>query len=159
MRLRENFTFLYRQDEGRIDRATFWRAAAPVLITLAAMTAIWIAIMPRAARDLAHEAFFDGRVVATYLYALIFALALLIGAVMLYFLGAKRLRDVGRPPWLAGFPFLALFFDGALHWAAARSEGAIGESALFVADVIAIASVIWAFIDMGLRRGRPGPSP
>ena len=159
MRLRENFTFLYRQDEGRIDRATFWRAAAPVLIALAAMTAIWIAIMPRAARDLAHEAFFDGRVVATYLYALIFALALLIGAVMLYFLGAKRLRDVGRPPWLAGFPFLALFFDGALHWAAARSEGAIGESALFVADVIAIASVIWVFIDMGLRRGRPGPSP
>jgi uncharacterized membrane protein YhaH (DUF805 family) len=159
VRLRENFTFLYRQDEGRIDRATYWRAAAPVLLVLAAMTAIWIAVMPRGARDLAHEAFFDGRVAATYLYALIFALALLIGAVMLYFLGAKRLRDVGRPPWLAGFPFLALFFDGALRWAAARSEGALGEGALFVADVIAIAAVVWAVIDMGLRRGRPGTPP
>lgn len=152
--MRERFTFLYRQDEGRVDRATFWRAAAPVLATLIAMTAIWLAIMPQGARDLTHEAFFDARTAATYAYLLVFTLAALLGGVMLYFLGAKRLRDIGRPVWLAGFPFLAIFVDGALHWAAARADGAIGAGALFVADVIAIASIVWAFIDMGLRKSR-----
>ena len=159
MLTRDRFAFLYRQDQGRIGRATFWRAAAPVLATLAAMTAIWLAIMPRGARDLAHEAFFDARVAGVYLYALIYALALLLGAVMLSFLGAKRLRDAGRPPFLAAFPFLAIFFDGALRWTAARAEGAIGEGALFVADVVAIAAVVWALIDMGLRRSRQDVSP
>lgn len=155
---RERFAFLYRQDQGRIDRATFWRAAAPVLATLAATTALWLAIKPSGARDLAQEAFFDARVAAAYAYLLVYALALLLGAVMLYFLAAKRLRDVGRPPWMAGFPFLAIFFDAALRWTAARAEGAIGEGPLFVADVVAIAAVVWAFIDMGLRRSRAGSS-
>lgn len=154
MLTRERFTFLYRQDQGRIDRAAFWRASLPVLATLGAMTALWLAIKPDGARDLANDAFFDLGVAATYVYLLVFTLAALIGAVMLYFVGAKRLRDVGRPAWLAGFPFLALFFDGALHWAAARSEGAIGPAPLFVADVVAIASLVWALIDMGLRKSR-----
>ncbi len=154
--MRDDFTFLYRQDQGRIDRATFWRASLPILVTLGAMLAIWLAIMPNGARDLASVAFFDARVAATYLYLLVFTLAGLIGAVMLYFVAAKRLRDVGRPVWLAGFPFLAIFIDGALHWTAARSDGAIGPGVLYVADVIAIASLVWAVIDMGLRKSRDG---
>lgn len=154
MLTRERFTFLYRQDEGRVDRATFWRAALPVLAMLGAMTAIWLAIMPQGGRDLTRDAFFDGKVAATYAYLLAFTLAALIGSAMLYFLAAKRLRDAGRPSWLAGLPFLALFGDGALHWAAARADGAIGPGALFAADVAAIAAVVWAVIDMGLRKSR-----
>ena len=154
MLTRENFAFLYRQDQGRIDRATFWRASLPVLIALGAMTALWLAIKPEGARDLTKVAFFDGKVAATYAYLLAFTLAALIGSVMLYFVGAKRLRDVGRPPGLAGAPFLALFLNGALHWAAARSDGAIGTGVLFAADVVAIATFVWAFIDMGLRKSR-----
>ena len=154
MLTRETFTFLYRQDQGRVGRGAFWRAAAPVLLVWASMTAIWLAIMPHGPRDPGRDGFFDGAVAATYLYALVYALALLIGAVMLYFLGAKRLRDIGRPVWLAGVPFLALFLDGALHWAAPRAEGAIGAGLLYGADVVALAAVAWAVIDMGLRKSR-----
>lgn len=151
---RDEFTFLYRQDQGRLDRAGFWRASLPVLAALAAMTALWLAIRPEGARDLTHDAFFDARVAATYVYLLIYTLALLVGAVMLTFVGAKRLRDIGRPPALAGLPFFALFCDGALHWAAARAEGAIGPLALAGADVFALACLVWAFVEMGLRNSR-----
>ncbi|QLP97152.1 MAG: DUF805 domain-containing protein [Rhodoblastus sp.] len=153
MLTRERFTFLYRQDEGRVDRATFWRAALPVLAMLGAMTAIWLAIMPQGGRDLTRDAFFDGKVAATYAYLLAFTLAALIGSAMLYFLAAKRLRDAGRPSWLAGLPFLALFGDGAFI-GRPRADGAIGPGALFAADVAAIAAVVWAVIDMGLRKSR-----
>jgi uncharacterized membrane protein YhaH (DUF805 family) len=148
------FFFLYRQDQGRIGRATFWKASAPILIGLLAMTAAWIAIMPEGARDLTKDAFFDTRVLATYAYLLVFTLALLIGAVMLTFLGAKRLRDRGRPPWLAAAPFLLLFFDGAMHWLAARAGEAIAPALLFGFDVLAIAAVVWAVLEMGFGKSR-----
>lgn len=148
------FFFLYRQDQGRIGRATFWKASAPILIALAAMSGVWIAIMPDGARDLTKDAFFDAGVLATYVFLLFFTFSLLIGAVMLTYLGAKRLRDRGRPPGLAAVPFFLLFFDGAMHWLATRAGDAIPHGLVFALDVLAIASVVWAILEMGFGKSR-----
>jgi uncharacterized membrane protein YhaH (DUF805 family) len=154
VRTRESFRFLYRQDQGRIGRRVWWIAALPIMMTLGVMTLVWLAIMPRGARDLSSGVFFDRSTALVYAYLLVFTLALLIGGVMFAFLGAKRLRDAGRPPWLAPAPLLALFLAGAAHWAAPRSGGAIGPNALWIVDVLALSCLAWAFLDMGFRKSR-----
>jgi uncharacterized membrane protein YhaH (DUF805 family) len=151
---RASFRFLYREDEGTLGRAAWWTAIAPPTLTLFVMTAIWLAIMPAGARDLARDGFFDARSVATYAYLLVFAFATLIGFVMIYNVTAKRLRDRGRPPALAGLLPFALFFAGAMRWLAGRAEGAITPAMLSALDVAALAVVIWTLIECGVKKGR-----
>lgn len=151
---RANFRFLYREDEGTLGRAAWWVAVAPPALTLIVMTLVWLAVMPPGARDPARDGFFDARSVATYAYLLVFAFATLIGFIMIYFVTAKRLRDRGKPPALAGLLPFALFFAGAMRWLAARSEGAITPPMLWALDVAALAAVIWTLIECGLKQGR-----
>ena len=95
------------------------------------MTAIALAIAPRAPRDLAHEAFIDPVVVATHLYFLVYAFALIFCAVAEYFVSAKRFADRGRPAALAGLAPFSLFLAAAAHWyAAALGRGGAGVAAL-----------------------------
>ena len=151
---RANFRFLYRELEGRIDRRTWWIAVLPIVCALIVMTAIWIAIMPPGARDLTQEKFFDAKSLAAYAYLLVFALAILIGFVMIYHASAKRLTDRGLPQALAGLPPFALFLDGAMHWLAPRAEGAIAPAMLWTLDVAALAILVWTIIELGLKKGR-----
>jgi uncharacterized membrane protein YhaH (DUF805 family) len=152
---RENFRFLYRQDQGRIDRRAFWIASLPILMILTVMTLVWLAVKPQGARDLSSGVFFDAPTAFAYAYLLVYTACMMLGAIMFYFVGAKRLRDGARPPWLAAAPFLMVYAAGAVHWAAPRSDGGVGPLALWAVDVLAIASVVWAVLDMGLRKSRP----
>ena len=47
-----DFRFLYRTDKGRIDRAAWLRAAAPLAASFAVTTAIMLAVLPWANRPL-----------------------------------------------------------------------------------------------------------
>ena len=67
---------------------------------------------------------------------------------------AKRLRDRGRPPALAGLLPFALFFDGAMRWLAGRADGAITPAMLWTLDVLTLAVVIWTLIECGVKKGR-----
>lgn len=149
-----NFSFLYRQDEGRLGRAGWWVAVAPPALTLIVMTLIWLAIMPPGARDLAKEPFFDAASVAAYAYLIVFAFATLLGFVMIYNVTAKRLRDRGLPPALAGLMPFALFFAGAMGWLAARSQGAITPAMLWALDILTLAVIAWTIIECGMKKGR-----
>lgn len=151
---RANFRFLYREDQGALGRAAWWTAVAPPALTLLVMTLIWLAIMPAGARDLVRDGFFDARSVLTYAYLLVFAFATLLGFVMITNVTAKRLRDRGRPPALAGLLPFALFFAGAMRWLAARAEGAITPGMLWALDVAALAVVVWTILECGFRKGR-----
>jgi len=150
----ERFRFLYRQAEGVIDRRAWARASLPPAGIALVMTAIAIAIAPRGPRDLAREAFIDPIVVATHLYFLVYAFALILCAVAEYFVSAKRFADRGKPPALAGLAPFSLFLAGAAHWFQPRSEGAAPEGLAYAFDALAIAIVVWNVIELGFGASR-----
>ncbi|HEY1944501.1 MAG TPA: hypothetical protein VGH40_20500 [Roseiarcus sp.] len=150
----ERFRFLYREAEGVIDRGAWARAsAAPVGVALV-MTLIWLVIAPDAPRDLAHEAFIDLRVVATHLYFLVYAFALIFCAVAEYFVSAKRFADRAKPPALAGLLPFSLLLAGAANWYQPRSEGTMPEWLTYVFDALAIAIVVWNVVELGFGESR-----
>jgi uncharacterized membrane protein YhaH (DUF805 family) len=148
------FRFLYRQGEGRIGpREWLGASAAPLGIALA-LTIVWLAIMPRAPRNLAHESLIDWRLPFVYSYLMVFVFALFLCAVAEYFVSAKRFADRGRPGALAGIAPFCLLLAGAAHWYQPRSEGAMPEWGVWIFDALALAVVFWNAVELGLLRSR-----
>ncbi len=150
----ERFRFLYRESEGVIDRRTWALASLPPAAIALLLTAIWLAIAPRGPRDLAREAFIDPIVIATHLYFLVYAFALILCAVAEYFVSAKRFADRGRPPALAGLAPFSLLLAGAAHWYQPRSEGTMPESLAYAFDALAIAILAWNVVELGFGASR-----
>jgi hypothetical protein len=148
------FRFVYRQADGVLDRGAWARASLPLLGIVVVMTAIWLVIAPGAPRDLARESFIDLRVVATHLYFIVYAFALILCAVAEYFVSAKRFADRGRPPALAGLAPFSLLLAGAAHWYQPRSEGTMPEGLVYVFDALAIAIVAWNVVELGFGPSR-----
>ena len=96
------FRFLYRQGEGLIGAREWLRASAPPLGITLAMALVWLAVAPREARDLQHEALIDWRLPIVYAYLMVFVFALFLCAAAEYFVSAKRFADRGKPPALWG---------------------------------------------------------
>jgi uncharacterized membrane protein YhaH (DUF805 family) len=152
----ERFRFLYRQGEGAIDRREWVLASWPPVAIALAMTAVWLLIAPRQARDLSHESFVDFSVIATYGYLIVYAFALLLCAVAEYFVSAKRFADRGRSPALAGLAPFSVFVAAAASWYQPRSEGAMAPWGVYAFDAIALAVLIWTIAELGfIRGGRP----
>jgi uncharacterized membrane protein YhaH (DUF805 family) len=147
-------TFLYRRKEGAIGRRAWILASLPPTLIVIALTLIWIAIMPRAARDPSHG-LVDLGVAARYFYLVLYAFIVLICAVAQYFVSAKRFADLGRPPALAGVAPFAIFVAAAAHWYAPRSEGWAPFWVVILFDLVALATVAWNIADLGFsaRRG------
>jgi len=149
-----SFRFLSRQTEGLIDRATWIRASVPPVGVALALTWLAWAIAPDRPRDLATQAFFDPRIVATHVYFIAYAFALLLCAVAEYFLSAKRFADRGKPGAFAGFAPFALLLAGAANWYQPRSEGYMPEVLTYVFDLVAVGVIAWNVIELGLGAGR-----
>ncbi len=150
----ERFRFLYRQTEGVIGRGVWARASLPPVAIALVMTAVWVAIAPSGPRDLAREAFIDPIVVATHVYFVVYAFALIFCAVAEYFVSAKRFADRGRPPALAGLAPFSLLLAGAAHWYQPRSEGTMPEGLTYAFDAVAIAILAWNVIELGFGESR-----
>jgi hypothetical protein len=118
---RARWRFLYRQADGTIGPAEWIRASLPPAVIVAALTAIWIAVMPREERE-PTQGLIDFKIMATYAYLIIYAFVLLLWAVAQYFVSAKRFADRRKPPALAGVAPFALFFAAAANWYEPRSE-------------------------------------
>ena len=131
-----NFRPLYRQEEGRLDRAAWWVASIPPTLLLIAMTLVWFAIAPRAQRDLGSQQFLDPVVVATYCYLIVYGFAIIFCQIAQYNVSAKRFHDRLMPGSLAGILPLAALLLGALHWLAPRVSPAIPGWSLWLADVV-----------------------
>ena len=120
------FAFLFRTEQGRIDRQTWHYGAGLLALPLVVLTGLWLALAPYANRSLDQRAFADPRTFASYAYLVVYAFAVLLIAVCYVNLSAKRFRDRGRPApvGLAGLlPFVALC-DGAARWLQPRvAEG------------------------------------
>jgi hypothetical protein len=149
-----DFRFLYRQAEGVIDAPTWARASfLPVAVALG-LIAIALLIAPNRPRDLANEAFLDVKVIATHIYFLVTAFAVILCAVAEYFVSAKRFADRGKPAALAGLAPFALLLAGAAHWFQPRSEGAMPEALTYLFYAAAAGIVAWNVVELGFGASR-----
>ena len=136
-----SFRTLYRDADGTLGPAEWVRASALPIGVALAMTALAYAISP-GPRDLATQPFFSVSIVAVHAYLMVYGFALIFLAVMQYFVSAKRFRDLGRAPGLAGLLPLALLLAGAAAWFQPRSEGAMPEWAVWPFYALALAVVV-----------------
>ena len=149
-----NFRFLYRQAEGVIDAPTWARASFPPVAIALGLLAIAVMIAPDQPRDLATQPFLDVRVIATHVYFLICAFAVLICSVAEYFVSAKRFTDRGKPAALAGLAPFALLLAGAAHWYQPRSEGTMPEALTYLFYAVAAGIIAWNVIELGFGASR-----
>ena len=98
----ERLRFLYRTDQGRIDRATWRRGAGALVAVLLPLTLIWFALAPYSVHDLATTPFFAPMTILAYVYVIFYAFAVMLIVVSFINLSAKRCRD--RAPYAAARP-------------------------------------------------------
>jgi uncharacterized membrane protein YhaH (DUF805 family) len=149
----ERIRFLYRTDQGHIDRATWRRGALALAGVLAPFTLIWLALEPYTAHDLAKSPLWVPMTAAAYAYLLFYALIVLLVAISFVNLSAKRFRDRGWPAplALAGlFPFAALL-DGAAHWYPLLVEEAAPRWHMYPFDAALTVTAIWTLVELGFR--------
>lgn len=149
------FHFLFRTDQGRIDRATWWRGTLPLLALAVAGTLGWWALSPYARHDLSDSAFIAPLTIVAYVYLLVYAFALILIGVCEYNLSAKRFRERGWPAALAAVLPLSLLFGSALIWFIPQSFDTIPAWVAPVTIVLLVAVAGWNVVELGLRRDAP----
>jgi uncharacterized membrane protein YhaH (DUF805 family) len=153
------FRFLFRQDHGRIDPLTWWRGSAGLGGVLAVLTAIWLYLSPSAHRDLGTTPFLAWWTLAAYVYLLVYAFAVLLIAICHTNLSAKRWRDRGRPPSLAGLLPLAALVTGAAHWLQPRVAETISYWYVLGTDLLLAGIIVWTIVELGFDRPRIASGP
>lgn len=150
---RERIAFLYRTDQGRIDRATWARGAAGLVGALIPLTLIWLALAPYAAHDLANSPLFVPQTVAAYAYLIVYAIAVLLICASWVNLSAKRFRDRERPAplGLAGLLPLAALLAGAAHWLQPRVAEVMPRWYVTIFDIVLVAITLWTLLELGYR--------
>jgi hypothetical protein len=151
MALASDWRFLFREEEGRIDAAAWRRGALALAVPMLAMTLIWFALLPYANRELGERAFIDPMSIVAYAYLMVYATAILLAAVCCYFLSAKRWRDLGKTPSLAGLPLFMGLVTGGAHWLQPRVSEVMPYSIVALCDVVLIALIVWSIWELGFR--------
>ena len=154
---RQTFSFLYRTDKGRIDRATWWQATAPLLALGLALTIGWVLLSPYSHHDLAETQFIAPLTIVAYAYLLLYAFALLLIGVCEYNLSAKRFRDRGQPSAFAAALPLSLLFGGAFLWFIPQSFDSIPDWTAPIAVAAVVLVVAWNVVELGIRSDRARP--
>jgi hypothetical protein len=113
------FRFLFREDSGEIDRATWKRYAAWIAGFVFAITLPWAWARGHIQHDLAKDPLFAPQILAAYLYASFYGFALILAGVSYMNLSTKRFRALRwpSPRGLASLVPLIAFFTGALRLA------------------------------------------
>ncbi|HEY8063300.1 MAG TPA: hypothetical protein VIF40_01060 [Methylosinus sp.] len=152
---RERLSFLYRTEEGTLDRAGWRCGVAGLLAVLVPLTLIWLALFPYTDHDLAKEPFFVWQTVVAYAYLALYSLAVLLIAVSFVNLSAKRFRALGRPAPIvfAGLLPLALLVAGAMHWLQPRVAEVMPYWTVTLTDVALAAIALWTGYELGVREG------
>ncbi|MDB5570507.1 MAG: hypothetical protein JWN93_1690 [Hyphomicrobiales bacterium] len=147
--------FLYRSEEGVIDRRLWWLGLVPLASLLVVLTAIWLALAPWTGKGLDERAFLDPRTIAAYLFLMVYAFAVILITVCYVMLSMKRLRDRALPTGLAGALPLAALLDGALRWVQPQVPD-VPFWLVVVCDLVLVAVVAWTVFELGLRESRRG---
>jgi hypothetical protein len=152
---RERLSFLYRTEEGTLDRAGWRCGVVGLLAVLVPLTLIWLALFPYTDHDLAKEPFFVWQTVVAYAYLALYSLAVLLIAVSFVNLSAKRFRALGRPAPIvfAGLLPLALLVAGAMHWLQPRVAEVMPYWTVTLTDVALAAIALWTGYELGVKGG------
>ena len=144
------FRFLYRSDQGRIYRAGWLRASAPLALSFVVTTAIMLALLPWANRPLTERAFFDPAALASNIYIMAYAALTIFTAISWVNLGAKRFRDRGRPAplALAGLLPLAMLVAGAAAWLQPRVTEVMPRGTVWACEAALVVVAIWTALEM-----------
>jgi hypothetical protein len=150
---RERIAFLYRTDEGRIDRATWRSGALGLLAALIPATLIWLLLEPHTDHDLATSPLWVPEIAAAYAYLIFYAFVVILIAASFVNLSAKRFRALGRstPLALAGLVPLAALFAGAAHFFQPRLADVFPRWSVYPFDVALIGVVAWTLYELAWR--------
>jgi uncharacterized membrane protein YhaH (DUF805 family) len=149
----ERIRFLYRTEEGRIDRATWRRGAGALAVVFAPFFLLWLALSPYTAHDLATDPFFVPMTALAYAFVILYSFVILLVAVCYVNLSAKRFRDLelSPPVGLAGLaPFVALV-AAAAHWLQPRVAEAMPRFWVWGADALLLGVVAWTVYALGFK--------
>jgi uncharacterized membrane protein YhaH (DUF805 family) len=149
----ERIRFLYRTEQGRIDRATWIRGAGALAAILAPFFLVWLALSPYTDHDLARDPFFVPMTAVAYAFVILYSFAILLVAVSYVNLSAKRFRDLGRaaPVALAGLAPLVALVVGAVHWLQPRVAEVMPRLWVWGADAALVAVIGWTIYELGFR--------
>jgi uncharacterized membrane protein YhaH (DUF805 family) len=149
----ERIRFLYRTEEGRIDRATWARGVGALAWIIAPFAAIWLFLSPYTAHDLAKDPFFVPMTAVAYAFVLLYAFVILLVAVSYVNLSAKRFRDIGWewPLALAGLAPLVALIDGATHWLQPRVAEVMPIYWVWGVDAALLGVIAWTVYELGFK--------
>ncbi len=147
----ERARFLFREDFGVIDAAT-WRVHAAWLVALLlVLTALIVPLEPYMKHDLAKQPFFAPLTIVAYTYVISYSFAVLSIAISYTMLSIKRLRDRGKPTALAGLvPFLVLL-AGAGHFLQPIAADTISIWYVVALDALLLVAAVATVIELGFR--------
>jgi uncharacterized membrane protein YhaH (DUF805 family) len=147
----DGFRFLFRTDKGVVSRDVWWLGTALTGAVAFVTTAIWLVIAPMATSDLSRRGLIDPMALTVYVYLMLYAFIVLLCGVCWYNLSAKRFRDLGQPPELAGLPLVMALFSGALHWVQPRIAETVPGWTVVVLDIGTLIVILWALYELGFK--------
>ena len=145
-----DFRFLYRNEQGRIDRPTWWRAQAPLAAALLVLTLIWLALSPYAHRSLDNTKFFDAGAIVAYTYLVVYSFAVLLIAIASYCVSAKRFRARDMAPGLAGLLPFSVFATGIVAWTQEQDGGMFPYWIVILAAFACLVIAAWTIYELGV---------
>ncbi|MCC3246826.1 hypothetical protein LG047_16130 [Methylocystis sp. WRRC1] len=153
----ERIRFLYRTDQGRVDRATWLRGVGALAAVIAPFMLVWTALSPYTEHDLTTDPFFKPMTAVAYAFVIIYAFVVLLVAISFVNLSAKRFRDLGRTPplGLASLPPFAALIAGATHWLQPRVAEVMPIYWVWGADAALVAVILWTVYELGFSEPRP----
>jgi uncharacterized membrane protein YhaH (DUF805 family) len=146
----DEFRFLYRTDQGRIDRPNWLRGALPLVVVLGLTSVVLHDVIGYANRDLTQRPFYDPATLATNVYILVYTLTTLLIGISWVNLSAKRFRDRGRPAplGLAGLLPLAALATGAAHWLQPRVAEVMPAWTVSAFDGMVAIVATWTLLEL-----------
>ena len=139
-----SFGFLFRTEEGRIGRASWWLGAFYLAVALAAVWGIFL--------------FSDrnGDLSRIGLTGLLFLGSAFV-AVCFYFLSAKRLNDRARPRALGLLLPASLFAFACARYLSPAFGPTVATGLTGLAAALLIAAAAWTAFELGIRPAAPSP--
>ncbi len=147
--------FLFRSDQGAIDRREWRRGVAILVALLIAIAGGWRLLSPYANRGLDERKLIDAMTIVTFTYLCVYAFAVILIAVCYVNLSIKRLRARGGQTSLAGLLPLGALVTGAAHWLQPRVADSMPWMIVALCDVALLAVAIWCIVELGLREDKP----
>lgn len=149
----ERARFLFRDENGLINAAT-WRLHVGWLVALlVAMTAIWLPLRRYTHHDLATTGLIAPMTILAFAYLIVYAFAILLVAISYTMLSIKRLRDRGEPTVFAALVPLIALLAGAAHFLQPQVPEVISFWYVALIDALLAIAVALTVVDLGFRPG------